>query len=112
MGRRRLGRDGPQWAANALHVHAGRLPVLGPADPLPRGRVVLILRQTVGDLEPRRLAANKDVEPRAHAKIVVERRQRYAVFEYGRPEQMARYDALRGYSSDAAPAHDHRRHNG
>ena len=72
----------------------------------------MILRQTVGDLEPRRLAANKDVEPRAHAKIVVERRQRYAVFEYGRPEQMARYDALRGYSSDAAPAHDHRRHNG
>jgi hypothetical protein len=45
------------------------------------------------------------VEPRAHARIVVERRQRYAVFGYGRPEQMARYDALRGYSSDAAPAH-------
>jgi hypothetical protein len=28
------------------------------------------------------------------------------------PEQIARYDTLRGYSSDAGPAHDHRRHNG
>jgi hypothetical protein len=42
------------------------------------------IEEIVGDLKPWCLAVDEDVEPRANAGVVVERRQRDAVFGYGR----------------------------
>jgi len=47
---------------------------------LSRGRNRLELRQIVGYLEPRRFARNEYVSERSHARIVVKRRQRNAIF--------------------------------
>jgi len=47
---------------------------------LSRGRNRLELRQIVGYLEPRRFARNEYVSQRSHARIVVKRCQRNAIF--------------------------------
>jgi hypothetical protein len=38
-----------------------------------------VLRQVVGDLEPRRLVGDEDMHARPHARVVVERAQRQAI---------------------------------
>jgi hypothetical protein len=53
---------------------------------LSRWRIVLVLGQTVGDVKPWRLAANKDMGPGPDARVAIERCQCDAVLGYRRSE--------------------------
>ena len=61
-----------------LHVHRGGLAAPGFAAFLAAGRQLGVLRQIVGDLEPRRLAVYEDLACRPNAGLVIRCRQRDA----------------------------------